>query len=61
MKYKDIEKILKDDGWQEVRQKGSHKQFHHPVKKGTVTISYHGSNKDIHPKTLKTILRQAGL
>ncbi len=26
-------KILKNDGWQEVRQQGSHKHFKHPFKK----------------------------
>lgn len=61
MNYKEILKILQKDGWYQVRQKGSHRQFHHPVKKGTVTVANHGDNKEIHPKTLKTILHQAGL
>lgn len=39
MKFKELLKIIKDDGWYEVRVSGSHRQFHHPVKKGTVTIA----------------------
>lgn len=41
MKTVKLSKILKDlqaDGWYEVRQRGSHRQFKHPVKKGTVTV-----------------------
>jgi predicted RNA binding protein YcfA (HicA-like mRNA interferase family) len=41
LRVKDILKKLQDDGWYEVRQKGSHKQFKHPTKKGLVTVSYH--------------------
>ena len=33
MTVKEIIKILKKDGWYEVRQDGSHKQFKHPFKK----------------------------
>lgn len=49
------------DGWYQVRQEGSHRQFHHPNKKGTVTIAYHKIGDNIPPKTLKRILEQAGL
>jgi predicted RNA binding protein YcfA (HicA-like mRNA interferase family) len=38
MKVKEIIKIIEKDGWFEVRQKGSHKQFKHPNKKGLVTV-----------------------
>jgi predicted RNA binding protein YcfA (HicA-like mRNA interferase family) len=43
-----------------VRQKGSHRQYHHPTKPGTVTIAGKPS-LDLDPKTEKSILRQAGL
>ena len=43
-----------------VRTKGSHRQFHHPVKPGTVTISGNPS-KTVPPGTLNSILKQAGL
>ena len=50
---------LKEDGWYEVKPVGSHHQFKHPVKKGRVTVKH--PDKDIPPKTLKSIERQAGL
>ena len=36
MQIRELLRILTDDGWYEVRQKGSHKQFKHSVKKGLV-------------------------
>lgn len=61
MNYKEILKILQKDGWYQVRQEGSHRQFHHPEKKGTVTVAYHKIGDEIPPKTLKRIKEQAGL
>ncbi len=52
MKFKEVIKIVKEDGWYFVRQIGSHQQYHHEIKKGTVTVAGK-SNDDIHPKTLK--------
>ncbi len=40
--------------------KGSHRQFHHPEKPGTVTVSGKLS-LDVPPGTLKNILKQASL
>lgn len=52
--------LVEADGWRLVTTKGSHRQFKHPEKPGRVTIP--GKLRDdMHPKTLKTILRQAGL
>jgi hypothetical protein len=34
MHSRDVIKVLKLDGWYEVNQVGSHKQFKHPYKKG---------------------------
>lgn len=31
--------LIEEDGWVLVRQKGSHRQYHHPAKPGTVTIA----------------------
>ncbi|KAA6326341.1 hypothetical protein EZS27_024536 [termite gut metagenome] len=56
---REIIRIIKKDGWYENRQKGSHKQFKHPVKKGTVTITDHG--KDLNEFEINSILQQAGL
>jgi len=40
--------------------KGSHRQFHHPTKTGTVTVAGK-SSIDIPPGTLSIALKQAGL
>jgi predicted RNA binding protein YcfA (HicA-like mRNA interferase family) len=60
MKVRDLLELLRRDGWQIDRTRGSHRQLHHLSKPGTVTVSGH-TNDDIHPKTLKSVLRQAGL
>lgn len=60
-KVRDVLHLLRKDGWVLFRSKGSHQQFAHPAKNGVVTVSYHSSNEDLHPKTLASILRQAGL
>jgi predicted RNA binding protein YcfA (HicA-like mRNA interferase family) len=52
--------LIEEDGWVLVRQKGSHRQYHHPTRPGTVTIAGKPS-LDLDPKTEKSILRQAGL
>lgn len=61
MNYREILKILQKDGWYQVRQEGSHRQFHHPEKKGTVTVAYHKISDEIPAGTLKSIKKQAGL
>lgn len=60
MKVKDLIALLEMDGWQQVRQKGSHRQFHHPVKSGTVTVAGKPS-VDVPSGTLINVLKQAGL
>jgi predicted RNA binding protein YcfA (HicA-like mRNA interferase family) len=60
MKIRDIMTMLRKDGWYQVIQRGSHRQFKHPVKKGRVTIAGH-RNDDLAPGTLSSILEQAGL
>lgn len=60
VKVKEVIELIETDGWQMVRTKGSHRQFHHPVKNGTVTVSGKMS-LDIPPGTLNSILKQAGL
>jgi len=52
--------LIEKDGWLLVRTKGSHRQFHHPQKSGTVTIAGKAS-LDIPPGTLNSIHKQAGL
>lgn len=60
MKVKELIKILEKDGWEQTRMKGSHRQYQHPHKRGTVTVAGKPS-ADIPPGTLSSILKQAGL
>jgi predicted RNA binding protein YcfA (HicA-like mRNA interferase family) len=59
VKYREILKQLKADGWVIVVIRGSHRQLKHPHKRGRVTVAGH-PNHDIAPRTLKSIRRQAG-
>lgn len=59
MRFRELEKILLNDGWYSVKQVGSHKQYKHPTKKGKVTIPNHRG--DLDKQTVKSILEQAGL
>jgi predicted RNA binding protein YcfA (HicA-like mRNA interferase family) len=60
MKVRDIIKLVEADGWRMVKQVGSHRQYKHLAKRGKVTIAGHPS-MDVAPKTLNSILDQAGL
>jgi len=60
VKVKAIIKQLKAQGWRQVRIKGSHRQFQHPCKPGTVTVAGKLS-VEIPPGTLKSIQKQAAL
>lgn len=60
MKVKDLIKMLEADGWVLVRTRGSHRQFGHPTKLGTVTAAGKAS-VDLPPGTLNNALKQAGI
>ncbi len=60
MKVRDIIRLIEQEGWVQVRQRGSHRQFKHPSRPGLVTIAGHPGD-DLAPGTLKSILRQAGI
>jgi predicted RNA binding protein YcfA (HicA-like mRNA interferase family) len=60
-KVREAIRVILQDGWFEVKAKGgSHRQFKHHTKTGRVTIAGKPSD-DLAPKTLESILRQAGL
>ena len=59
-KVRDAIRLVEHDGWFRVHTTGSHRQFRHPEKSGTVTIAGHPST-DIPPGTWLNILRQAGI
>jgi len=60
MKVRDAVRLLKSDGWLEVRTRGSHRQFKHQWKRGCVTVPGK-PNDDLAPGTFNSILKQAGL
>ncbi len=60
MKVRDVIKLVESDGWRMARMKGSHRQFHHLTKPGTVTVAGHPS-AEMPTGTLNNILKQAGL
>jgi predicted RNA binding protein YcfA (HicA-like mRNA interferase family) len=60
VKVRELIKVLQQDGWYLARTRGSHRQYHHPTKPGTVTVS--GKlGADIPIGTLRSALKQADL
>jgi predicted RNA binding protein YcfA (HicA-like mRNA interferase family) len=59
--FREVVAVLEADGWQLDRQTGSHRQYRHPTKPGTVTVAAHSLGKDVKPGTLASIWKQAGL
>ena len=59
-KFRDFDKMLKAAGFVFSHATGSHYMYKHPTK-GSVSVPFHGSNKEIAPGTLKSIMKQAGL
>ena len=60
MKIRDVLRLLRDDGWQLIAMRGSHRQYRHPTKPGRVTVAGRPGD-DLAVGTLKSILKQAGL
>ena len=56
---REVVRLLRDDGWFEVGQTGSHLHFKHPIKKGKVTVPH--PKHDLPIKTLKSIEKQSGV
>lgn len=56
----DVHRALKRAGWYDHEQEGSHVQMRHPEKPRKVTIPIH-RGKILPPKTLASILDQAGI
>ena len=59
-KVREMIDFIESDGWYFVTQKGSHRQFKHPIKPNRVTIPGALSG-DLPPGTAKSILKQAEL
>jgi predicted RNA binding protein YcfA (HicA-like mRNA interferase family) len=56
MKVREVIRLLERDGWQLARTRGSHRQFKHPTKPGTVTVPGR-PGLELRPGTLASILR----
>jgi predicted RNA binding protein YcfA (HicA-like mRNA interferase family) len=59
LKAREVAGILQGLGFQEVRQRGSHKQYRHADGRGT-TVPFH-TGQDISPILLRKIARDIGL
>lgn len=60
MKVREVIRLLEKHGWIEMRSKGSHRHFKHPVQRMVITVP--GSEgKELAPGTLNAILKKAGL
>ena len=60
MRIREVIKLIESEGWYLARTRGSHRQFKHSIKKGLVTVAGK-PDLDLNPKTLKSILKQAGI
>jgi len=60
VKFRELIRLLEDDGWQLVVQRCSHQQYEHQGKSGRVTVAGK-PGADVPKGTAANILRQAGL
>ena len=59
MQSRELIKLLQADGWHLQRTRGSHHQFVHPIKSGTVTVPH--PKKDLGKGLVQAIRKRAGL
>ncbi len=59
LKPREVAALLTGLGFEEIRHRGSHKQFRHPDGRQT-TVPFHGS-RDISPILLRQIIKDIGL
>lgn len=60
IKVREAIRLVEADGWIQVAQEGSHRQYKHPTKPGKVTIAGK-PGETIPPGTWANIRRQAGI
>lgn len=60
MKYDDLLRMLRQNGWIEIRQKGSHKILQNHSGTENITVPYH-SGKEVKKGLLQVILKKAGI
>ena len=59
MTFKQIQKLLLNDGWYLYKTIGAHHQYKHNIKQGKVTVPRHC--KELKKSVVNSILKQAGL
>jgi predicted RNA binding protein YcfA (HicA-like mRNA interferase family) len=59
LKAREVAALLVQLGFQEVRQRGSHRQYRHPDGRGT-TVPFH-AGRDISPTLLRKIAHDIGI
>jgi predicted RNA binding protein YcfA (HicA-like mRNA interferase family) len=57
MKVRDVIRLLEQNGWAEMRSRGSHRNFKHPQKPSVVTVPGN-DGKELAPGTLNVILKR---
>lgn len=60
MKSSELVRLLKKDGWFEVRQSGSHIVMKHPEKEGKLIVPFHASS-EVKKGLLNGILKKANI
>jgi predicted RNA binding protein YcfA (HicA-like mRNA interferase family) len=60
MKVRDVIRLLLEDGWFQVAQSGSHRQYKHPRKPGRVTVAGKLGH-ELAAGTLSSVMKQAGI
>lgn len=61
VKVRNLIRRLEKNGFEEIRQNGSHKIFFNEESKRKATVPFHGNGAEIPTGTEKSILKQAGL
>jgi predicted RNA binding protein YcfA (HicA-like mRNA interferase family) len=60
LRVREVIKLLEADGWVQVKTRGSHRHYKHPIKPGKVTVPGHPADT-LNPKTQASVLGQAQL
>jgi predicted RNA binding protein YcfA (HicA-like mRNA interferase family) len=60
MKVREVIRLLEQNGWVEMRTKGSHRHFKHPKEALVITV-LGNQGKELATGTLNAILKKAGL
>lgn len=57
MKYSELFRLLKKDGWYEVRQSGSHVIMKHPAKTQQITVPFHACRQRSKERFVKCFIK----